>query len=74
MSNRRKRSAASANIPRGPTQDNEATRAKPQVTGWRLWAFRLLALVGAPILFVGLLELVLRLAGFGYPTAFLLPA
>jgi len=74
MSNRRKRSAASANIPRGPTRDNEATRAKPQVTGWRLWAFRLLALVGAPILFVGLLELVLRLAGFGYPTAFLLPA
>jgi tetratricopeptide (TPR) repeat protein len=42
--------------------------------GWRLWAFRLLALVAAPALFFGLVELVLRLAGFGYPTAFLLPA
>jgi len=35
---------------------------------------RLLALVAAPALFFCLVELVLRLAGFGYPTAFLLPA
>ncbi len=38
----------------------------------RLWCFRLIALVGVPLLFLGLLELGLRLAGFGYPTAFLL--
>ena len=38
----------------------------------RLWLFRLLALVGVPVLFIIALELVLRLAGFGYPTAFLL--
>jgi len=44
------------------------------VVGWRLWIFRLLALIAAPILFFGLVELVLRLAGFGYPTEFLLPA
>ena len=31
-----------------------------------------MALAGAPLLFFGLFELVLRLAGFGYPTAFLL--
>jgi len=38
----------------------------------KLWGFRLLALAGVPLLFFGLLELGLRLAGFGYPTAFLL--
>jgi tetratricopeptide (TPR) repeat protein len=39
--------------------------------GWRLWRLRLLALV-APFLVLALLELMLRAAGFGYPTAFLL--
>jgi tetratricopeptide (TPR) repeat protein len=33
-----------------------------------------LALLGAPLLLLALLELVLRLAGFGYPTSFLLPS
>jgi tetratricopeptide (TPR) repeat protein len=37
-----------------------------------LWCFRLAALAGLPLLFLGLLELGLRLAGYGYPTAFLL--
>ena len=38
----------------------------------KLWHFRLMALAGVPLLFLALLELGLRLAGFGYPTAFLL--
>lgn len=38
----------------------------------RLWYFRLAALIGVPLFFLVLLELGLRLAGFGYPTAFLL--
>ena len=38
----------------------------------KLWWFRLIALAGVPLLFLGLLELGLRLAGFGHPTAFLL--
>ena len=38
----------------------------------KLWRFRLMALIGVPLLCFGLLELGLRLAGFGYPTAFLL--
>ena len=38
----------------------------------RLWGFRLMALIGVPLLFLGLLELGLWLAGVGYPTAFLL--
>jgi tetratricopeptide (TPR) repeat protein len=73
MSNRRKRGAASANIPKAP-EDKAAPPATSRVIGWRLWAFRLLALVAAPALLFGLVELGLRLAGFGYPTAFLLPS
>jgi tetratricopeptide (TPR) repeat protein len=38
----------------------------------RLWLFRLMALVLMPLLFLLLVELALRLAGFGYPTAFFL--
>ena len=38
----------------------------------KLWQFRIAALVGVPLLFLGLLELGLRLGGFGYPTGFLL--
>jgi len=37
-----------------------------------LWCFRLAALAGVPLIILGVLELGLRLAGFGYPTAFLL--
>ncbi len=74
MSKRRKRSAAPANIPKAPTQDQAAFPARSRASGWRLWIFRLLALVVVPALFLGLVELGLRLAGFGYPTAFLLPA
>ncbi|MGA9451293.1 MAG: tetratricopeptide repeat protein [Verrucomicrobiia bacterium] len=74
MSNRRKRSTGSANFPKAPTQDQAAFPARSLASGWRLWVFRLLALVVVPALFLGLVELSLRLAGFGYPTAFLLPA
>jgi tetratricopeptide (TPR) repeat protein len=34
----------------------------------------MIALLGVPLIFLGLLELILRLAGFGYPVAFLLPS
>jgi tetratricopeptide (TPR) repeat protein len=53
-------------------------RNQPDLTtssvGWRMWRLRLAALLGVPLLFFGLLELGLRLAGFGHPTAFLLPS
>jgi hypothetical protein len=38
----------------------------------KLWAFRFAAVLGAPILFLLVSELVLRLAGWGYPTGFFL--
>lgn len=40
----------------------------------KLWLFRILALVLVPIFFFGMLEGLLRLVGFGYPTTFLLPS
>ena len=40
--------------------------------GWKLWSFRFVAAVGAPIVFLVLLELSLRVMGWGYPTNFLL--
>jgi tetratricopeptide (TPR) repeat protein len=36
------------------------------------WFFRFLLAIGVPMVFLGTLELVLRLIGFGYPTGFLL--
>ena len=50
-----------------------ATAEPRQIRGWKLWCFRLLALVAAPVLALGLLELGLRVIGYGYPTTFLLP-
>jgi tetratricopeptide (TPR) repeat protein len=45
----------------------------PQLAGWKLWSFRLLALA-LPLLLLALAEVALRVAGCGYPTAFLLPS
>jgi tetratricopeptide (TPR) repeat protein len=47
--------------------------AGPRDSGSKQWGRRILAMVGAPLVFFGLLELGLRLCGFGYPTGFLLP-
>jgi tetratricopeptide (TPR) repeat protein len=44
-----------------------------QLAGWKLWRLRLLALL-APFVLLVLVELALRLAGFGYSTAFLVPS
>jgi tetratricopeptide (TPR) repeat protein len=41
--------------------------------GWRLWTLRLLAVVAAPAVFFGCIEIGLRLAGYGYPTDYFLP-
>lgn len=43
------------------------------LTGWRRWAFPLAAAVLIPALLLVLLELGLRLAGFGEPTSFFVP-
>ena len=54
--------------------DGAPASAPPGGSRLKLWGFRLAAAIGVPLVFLGLAELVLRLAGFGYPTQFLLPA
>ncbi|HWF18001.1 MAG TPA: tetratricopeptide repeat protein [Verrucomicrobiae bacterium] len=46
----------------------------PKLAGWKLWRLRIFSAFLIPVLVLVLAELVLRLAGFGYPTAFLLPS
>jgi tetratricopeptide (TPR) repeat protein len=53
--------------PRGTPKRGSAATAR------RLWCLRLFALL-LPVLALGLVELTLRLAGYGHPTAFFLPA
>jgi tetratricopeptide (TPR) repeat protein len=55
----------------------EPLKAAPETkrrSGWKLWRLRLLLMIGGPVIFFVLVELVLRLAGFGHPTSFLLPS
>ena len=53
-------------------QKRNPTKNPLPISRRKLWCFRLIALVGMPLLFFGLIELGLRLAGFGYPVSFLL--
>ncbi len=46
----------------------------PAISGRKLWLFRFAALLGVPLLLLVLLEMSLRVFGFGYPAAFLLPS
>lgn len=51
-----------------------ARPAAPTLTRRQMWCLRLITLFGVPLIVLLALELGLRLAGFGYPTAFLLPS
>src|SRR5512143_902352 len=46
----------------------------PAITARRRWCFRLAALVAVPVAALSALELMLRLAGYGYPAAFFVPS
>ncbi len=56
-------------------RDKQAPAEPPaaQAAGHRLWLFRLAALILAPLLTLGVLELGLRFAGYGYEADFLVP-
>ena len=43
--------------------------AQKPITGWRLWLFRIIALTVIPVLLFLLLELGLRIVGYGFPSA-----
>ncbi len=47
----------------------QGTAARPPAREPRGWGFRLMAIL-SPVLLLGILELGLRLAGYGYPTSF----
>lgn len=70
----KRRKAIATNAKRSAAQNKTAAAKRYPVHGWKLWRFRVLALVGAPAALWGLLELILRLTGYGYPTTFALPA
>ncbi|MBN1300413.1 MAG: tetratricopeptide repeat protein [Melioribacteraceae bacterium] len=53
-------------------QTNNRLQSISQIPGSRLWLFRLVALVGIPIIFFSLLEFSLRLIDFGYTSAALI--
>jgi tetratricopeptide (TPR) repeat protein len=53
---------------------NSRTTPVLSLSCWRLWRWRVLAAVGVPVALLVLAEAGLRLAGFGYPTAFFLPS
>ena len=55
-------------------QPGRESRAGATASGKKIWAFRLFAAVVAPLVLLAAVEIILRVAGFGYPTAFLLPS
>jgi tetratricopeptide (TPR) repeat protein len=50
-------------------QKNTANMQSQPVSSTRLWVFRLVSIVLAPLLLFGLLEVGLRIAGYGFPTS-----
>lgn len=62
------------NQARDKVKQKDAISAAPvSFTGWRLWLFRLLAAVLGPLVLFALVESGLRLIGYGYPTAAMVP-
>jgi tetratricopeptide (TPR) repeat protein len=59
--------------PKPPANPGAAQAPRLQLRGWKLWSFKLAAIFLPLILILSVLEIVLRIGGFGYPTAFLLP-
>ena len=65
------RQLEAANLASGPPP-GPSNRKPRRFRGWRGWLLRLSLCVLSPILFFGLLEVGLRLGGYGYPTEFFL--
>jgi tetratricopeptide (TPR) repeat protein len=59
-------------VKRTNSQKSGQTFDSSRLTRRKLLCFRLLVAIGVPVVFLGMVELVLRLAGFGYPTGFFL--
>jgi len=53
-----------------PSKPKRPKLKRPKPTGWRKWAFRLAAATLVPALFFLVVEVGLRVCGYGYPTDF----
>jgi len=51
---------------RGYSSANKGNISKP-ITGWRLWLFRVIAIVVIPTILFLLLEMSLHIVGYGFP-------
>jgi tetratricopeptide (TPR) repeat protein len=71
---RRKRKKSSDTNPSGakPQETTVLKPPRPKLSRRRKWLFRLTTIVLSPVLFFTLLEIGLRLGGYGYPTAYFL--
>lgn len=64
-----------ASEPQTDTKDEAAKAAnRPRTSRGRIWLFRLISLIVIPTMFFGLLELGLRVFGYGYDTRYFVPA
>jgi hypothetical protein len=55
-----------------PTMKKDPSLLQPGISRWRLLLFRFAAVILMPLLFLALLEMGLRLGGYGYPPGFFL--
>ena len=70
MKSPRKKASA---LKQKPLNQGEPALVSLSLSRRKLWFFRFLVLSGLPLILFGMIELILRLVGFGYPTGFLLP-
>ena len=52
-----------------PTSKADSQLSNQRISGPRLWLFRIIAVTVIPVLFFLLLEITLRIAGYGFPTS-----
>ena len=74
MARYKNKAPAPAGPPEAAAGSQSARPPAARVSGLKLWCLRLGVAIIIPALILLLLELALRLAGFGNPTSFLLPA
>jgi len=65
---KKRKSVSPTKIFTNSTKPNGIKKVTRQpITGWRLWLFRIVAIIIIPALFFLLLEVSLRIVGYGYP-------
>ncbi len=68
---RNKKSISQTNRPASEKAEHKISKESPviHVTGWKLWLFRVLAITIIPAFLFIILEIGLRITGYGYPTS-----